>query len=71
MGNLDRLLCIRCGHEAHNHSTNGKRCTGLIDGDNRPVDAGATKQRGYDYCSCMRSRSDVEKAERKGRQQYE
>jgi hypothetical protein len=60
MGKLFVLRCVRCKHPADLHSTDGQRCRGYLDGNNQPV-LGDIK-RGWDYCSCYRTKEEIEKA---------
>ena len=60
VGKLFTLRCIRCRHAVELHSTDGKRCKGHVDGNNQPV-VGSIK-RGWDYCSCHRTKAEIEKA---------
>ena len=59
MGKLFVLRCVRCKHAAELHSTDGKRCKGHVDGNGQPV-IGSIK-RGWDYCSCYRTKAEIEK----------
>ena len=60
MGKLFVVRCARCKHAAELHSSDAKRCSGHVDGNGRPV-VGSIK-RGWDYCNCYRTKTEIEKA---------
>lgn len=60
MGKLFVIKCVRCKHALELHSSDGKRCQGYLDGDGKPV-AGSIK-RGWDYCSCYGTKTEIEKS---------
>jgi hypothetical protein len=60
MGKLFVLRCARCKHPAELHPSDGKRCKGHVDGKGQPV-VGPIN-RGWDYCACYRTQTEIEKA---------